>query len=114
MSQTFKQFFALQQVPAAATSLFTVPATPDNTVLRNCILRFSNTTGSAATIKAWAVPAAGSPADANVFLPTKTVNANDYIDVAVPQVGAGAIIEAIGGTANAITVAPMSGFFYYT
>jgi hypothetical protein len=114
MAQSFSQLFPLQQVGTSAGTLFTVPANPSSTVLRNCVLRFANTTGSAATIKAWAVPAAGSAADANVYLPTKTINPNDYIDVAVPQVGAGAIIEAIAGTGSAITVAPMSGFFYYT
>jgi hypothetical protein len=114
MAQTFPQLFALQQVGNAATTLFTVPGLSGapSTVIRNGVIRFSNTTGAAVTIKAWAVPAAGANADANVFLPTKSINANDFIDVDVPQVGAGAFIQAIAGAATSITAAPMGGFYY--
>ena len=108
---TFSQLFAPNQVDnAAVETLYTVPATPSNTILRNGRVRFANTTSGAVTIKGWAVPSAGSPTDSNVFLPTKSIPANDYIDVDVPVIAAGGMIQAQAGAATSITATAIDGF----
>lgn len=111
MPLSFTQLFAPKQVNnAAADTLYTVPATPTNSTLRNGMLRFSNTTSGAVTIKAWAVQAAGSAADSNVFLPTTSLNANTYLDTPVPVMAAGGILQAQAGAATSITVTCLDGF----
>ena len=111
MALSFAQLFALKQVNnAAPDTIYTVPASPTNNLLRNMRLRFANTTVGAVTIKAWAVPAAGTAADANVFLPTTSVAANSYIDVDVPQLAAGGFVQAQAGAATSITVSGIDGF----
>lgn len=110
MALSFTQLFALQQVGNSPTTLLTVTATPSSNLLRNGRIRFSNTTGAAVTITAWCVPAAGAEGNANVFFPVKSVPANDYIDVDVPQAKAGDIIKAQAGAAASITAAPLDGF----
>jgi hypothetical protein len=111
MALTFSQLFASKQVNnAAPDTLFTVPASPTNTILRNGRIRFANTTAGAVTIKAWAVPAAGTAADSNVCLPTLSLAANTYTDVDLPVLGAGGFVQAQAGTASSITASMLDGF----
>ncbi len=110
MALSFSQLFALLQVGNTPTTLLTVAATPTSNLLRNGRIRFSNTTAGAVTITAWCVPSAGAAGDSNVFCPVKSIPANDYIDVDVPQAKAGDIIRAQAGAATSITAAPLDGF----
>lgn len=112
MANQFLELFTPNQVDnAAPESLLTVPAGVATTILRNGLVRFSNTTGNAATIKCWAVPSGGSPTDANVCVPTRTIAANDYFDTAVPVISAGGKFYAQAGTATAITATCLNGFY---
>jgi hypothetical protein len=111
MSISFSQLFASKQVNnAAADTLFTVPSSPSNTLLRNGRIRFVNTTSSFVTIKAWAVPQGGSAADANVFLPTTSIGLNGYVDVDLPVMGAGDFVQAQAGAASSVTALCLDGF----
>lgn len=111
MSIAFSQLFASKQVNnAAPDTLFTVPSTPGNTLLRNGRIRFVNTTGGFVTIKAWSVPSGGSPSDANVFLPTTSIGLNGYVDVDLPVMGAGDLIQAQAGAAGSVTALCLDGF----
>lgn len=111
MALSFTQLFASKQVNnAAPDTLYTVPAAPNTSLLRNGRIRFVNTSAAAVTIKAWAVPAAGAAADANVFQPTYSIPANGMIDVDVPLLGAGGFIQAQAGTATSITASVLDGF----
>ena len=111
MALTFSQLFASKQVNnAAADTLFTVAASPASNILRNGRIRFFNTTAGAVTIKAWAVPAAGTAGDANVFLPTLSLAANTFTDVDVPVVAAGGFVQAQAGAATSITASMLDGF----
>ena len=57
MSLLFSKLFDPRQINnAAPDTIFTVPTTPGNTILRNGRLRFVNTTGAFVTVKVWAVP----------------------------------------------------------
>lgn len=111
MALSFLQLFASKQVNnAAPDTLFTVSTSPSANILRNGRVRFANTTAAPVTIKAWAVPAAGAAADANVCLPAQSVAANSYIDVDVPVMAAGGFMQAQAGAAASITASMLDGF----
>lgn len=108
---SFLQLFAAKQVNnAAVDTLFTVPESPATSLARNVRVRFSNTTVLAATIKAWAVPPAGTAGDSNVCLPTTSIAGNAYIDVDIPVLIASGFLQAQAGTAASITATDLDGF----
>lgn len=107
MTITFSQLFAPNQVNnASAETLYTVPATPTTSILRNCRVRFANTTGAAVTITAWA----GTAVDGNCFLPVTSIAAYDYLDTDVPVIDAGGTLRAQAGAATSITATCLDGF----
>lgn len=110
MAITFLQLFAPTQVASTADTIYTVPSTPATTILRNARVRFSNTTASAVTIKAWAVPNGGSAVDSTVSLPVTSIAANAYLDVDIPVLSAGGTFRAQAGAASSVTVANLDGF----
>jgi hypothetical protein len=111
MALSFTQLFASKQVNnAAPDTLFTVGAVPSSNTLRNCRVRFVNTTAVAATIKAWGVPAAGAAADGNVIYPLTSIGPNLSVDVDVSVLSAGGFVQAQAGTANSITASVLDGF----
>lgn len=111
MALSFSQLFASKLVNnAAVDTLFTVPSTPSSSTLRNCRVRFANVTAVTATIKAWAVPAAGAAGDANVCQPVVSINPNSFIDVDMPVLSAGGFLQAQAGTASSITALVLDGF----
>jgi len=110
---TRQQLFAAEDVDNAAPDvLFTVPSTPTSMLLINGRVRFANHTAGAVTITAWAVPASGSPANDNIALPQTSIGANSYLDVDVPQLGAGGTFQAQAGAATSITAQPLDGAYY--
>lgn len=111
MALNFSKLFTPKQVNnAAADTLFTVPSSPSNTVLRNGRVRFVNTTGAFVTIKAWAVPNGGAAADSNVCLPTTSISVNGYVDLDLPMLSAGDFVQAQAGAATSITAQFIDGF----
>jgi len=111
MPLAFSQFFASKLVNnAAPDTLFTIAASPASNLLRNGRVRFANVTAGAVTIKAWAVPAAGAAADANVVLPTLSLAANSYVDLDLPLVGPGGFVQAQAGAVSSIAACSIDGF----
>lgn len=100
---------------ASAETLYTVPSTGAyaSCFLRDAVVRFANTTAGPVTIKAWAVPSAGSTSDTNTCLPTYNINANSYIDVAIPTIAAGGTIRAQAGSATSISAFALRGNLQY-
>lgn len=97
----------------SAATMFTVPSLPATTLLRGGRMRLTNTTGVAVTATAHAVPSAGSAVDGNAFVKGKSIAANDYLDIDVPIMGAGATLQALAGAATSVT-AHMLGGSYFT
>lgn len=110
MPISYQRFFAPQQIPAADTTIFTVPAVPPQTVLKSMRMRLANTTNAPAAITLYAVPAGAAAGAGNVCLPAILISAGDYLDVDVPDMAAGDALHALGGTANAITITQLDGF----
>lgn len=112
MSITYSAFFAPIQLPAAAAALFTVPTSPSATLLRGGRMRLANTTAGAVTFTLYAVPAAGSPTAANAFVSAKSIAANDYLDVDVPIMPAGASLQGLASAATSITAHMIGGALF--
>lgn len=109
MSTSYSNFFAPTVLTTSAATLYTVPASPTSSLLRGGRLRFTNTTAGAVTVTAHAIPAAGSAADGNAFVKGKSIAANDYLDVDVPIMPAGAFIQALASAGTSITTHMLSG-----
>lgn len=75
-------------------------------------MRFTNTTGAAATVTAYAIPLAGTAGVGNAFISVKTIAANDYLDVDVPIMAAGDFLQALSGTATSITAQILAGSYF--
>lgn len=110
MTITYSNFFAPTVLGVAAATLGTaVPSSPPSSLLRGGRIRFTNTTAGAVTVTAYAVPLAGAAGVGNAFLSAKSVAANDFLDVDVPIMPAGAFIQALAGAATSITAHMISG-----
>lgn len=109
MAIAYAKFFPPTVLGAAAATLYIVPAQPTTNLFRGGRIRFTNTTGAAATVTAYAVPVGGSAGPGNAFASVVTVPANGYVDVDVPIMAAGDFIQALSPTATAITAQPMAG-----
>jgi hypothetical protein len=112
MSITYSSFFPPTQLGVAAVTLFTAPTSPTSTLLRGGRLRFTNTTGAAVTVTAYAVPLAGTASASNAFLSAKTIAANDFLDVDIPILGPGGFVQALASAATSITAHMISGSYF--
>ncbi len=96
----YNRNFASKIVANTADDIFTLPAG----VLRNLIITLSNTSASPVTISGWLIPASGSAANGNKFIPGESVGANATIDIAVPKMIAGDKLTLQAGTAAVLAV----------
>lgn len=92
----------------------TLVTVPTNHLLINARVRFTNHTGSASHVTAWAVPSGGTAGNDNIALPQTTINPNEFLDVDVPQIAGGGTYQAQAQTATSITAQPMEGAYYVT
>lgn len=112
VSTTVTQLFDPVALTAVAQTLYTVATNPDTTVLRSGRMRFTNVTGGAITVTAYAVPAGGAAANGNAFLLAKSVPANDFIDVDIPLMGPGDFLQALASAPASITATALDGVIY--
>lgn len=112
MTISYNQFFAPTQLGTTAAVLLTVPEAPTTTLLRGGRVRLTNTTGAAVTATLHAVPSAGTPSAANAIVFAKSIGANDYLDVDLPIMPAGATLQGLAGAATSLTVHMLGGSLY--
>lgn len=112
MTISYSNFFAPTVLGTSAGTLLTVPTSPSSSLLRGGRIRLTNTTATAATATLYAVPFSGTASASNAFLSSYSVPGNGYIDVDVPILPAGATVQALSGTASAITAHMVSGSLY--
>lgn len=112
MTISYSRLFDPAQLGGAAATIYTVPSTPSTSLLRGGRVRLVNTTGAAATATLYAVPASGSASAANAILNAKSIASNDYLDIDLPLMAAGATLQGFSGTANAITISALAGSIY--
>lgn len=112
MTISYTAFFTPVALGTSAATIYTVPAAPLTTLLRGGRIRLANTTAGAVTASLYAVPLAGAAADGNAFVKLKSIAANDYLDVDVPLMPAGAFIQGLAGAATSITASMISGSLF--
>lgn len=112
MTISYSNFFSPTVLGTAAATLCTIPAAPNTTLLRGGRIRVTNTTAGPVTASLYAVPLAGTAADGNAFLKLKSIAANDFLDVDVPIMPAGAFIQGLAGTANSLTAHMINGSLF--
>ncbi len=113
MTISYSKFFAPTVLPITTpATLLTVPASSPSMLLRGARIRLTNTTAVPATATLYAVPLAGTAGADNAFFPTKSIGANDYVDVDVPLMGPGEFIQAVAGTATSINAQMISGSYF--
>ena len=105
---TFTKLFAPAQLTGAASTFYTCPATPPGYVV-NGRIRFTNTDSAAHQITAYLVPSGGTAGAANSFLTAKTIAANDFLDIDLPQMGPGDFLQAFADTASKVTIHSIGG-----
>tara|TARA_R110000868_G_scaffold160430_2_gene390041 strand:- start:5308 stop:5649 length:342 start_codon:yes stop_codon:yes gene_type:complete len=109
MTTSYSNFFVPTVLTTSAATLYTVPATPTNSLLRGGRMRFTNTAAGPITVTAYAVPSGGFAAVGNAFISAKSIAAGDYLDADVPIMPAGAFIQALASSATSITAHMLSG-----
>lgn len=109
MTISYSNFFAPTVLTTSAATLYTVPATPTTSLLRGGRIRLTNTTAGAVTATLYAVPSGGAAAAGNAFVSAKSIAANDYLDVDVPIMPAGAFIQGLASAGTSITAHMVSG-----
>ena len=112
MTITYDKFFLPTALSTSAATLLTVPATSTTTLLRGARMRFTNTSSAPVTVTAYAVPPASSAASSNAFVYVKNVPVNDYFDVDVPIMSAGALLQALCSVSSGVTAHMISGSYF--
>jgi hypothetical protein len=112
MTISYTNFFAPTVLTTSAATLFTVPASPGTSLLRGGRVRLTNTTAGAVTATLHAVPPAGAAADGNAILKSKSIPANDYLDLDLPIMPAGAFLQGLAGAATSITAHMINGSIF--
>jgi hypothetical protein len=110
MAITYLLFFEPQAVPNTDLSLYTVPTSPPQTILKSFRVRLANTTAAAASATINMVKPSGSVVTGNSGFNAVSVAPNDYLDVDIPDMTAGYTLHITSGTNNALTVSQLDGF----
>jgi uncharacterized protein YcgI (DUF1989 family) len=109
MAISYVKFFPPTLLTTSDAVIYTVPAVPATSLLRNARVRLTNFTTTATTARVYAVPSAGSVSTTNTFFYDVTIPANDYIDVDVPILASGDQIQARAGTASSVNIQGIAG-----
>lgn len=110
-SLTFTKLFEPAQLTVSLVTYYTVP-TPSTNLLKNAIIRVTNTTGAARTVDVHAVPKSGTAGDDNALVKAYPIPANDYRDIIVGQMKEGDFIQALADAATSVTIHPIDGNLY--
>lgn len=109
MAFQFQKLFPPQQLTTTATVIFTMPAIPTTSILKNGRVRLTNTTGAPVSATMYADVAADASGADNCFLNAKSIAGNDFLDVDIPTMAAGDTLRALASAAGSITVHEIGG-----
>ena len=112
MALTFIRLFAPTVLTTSAATLYTCPASPVTSVLKNGRVRFTNTTAGAISVTAYAVPVAGSAAAGNCFLNAESISPNSHLDVDIPTLSTGDFLQALASANTSITATEVGGVLF--
>lgn len=109
MALTIKQLFEPVVLGNSVALIYTNPASPTTSTLRNGRVRFTNTSSGPVSITAYAVPLAGAAGAGNCFMNAETLAANMHIDIDLPMLGPGDFISAFASAAASVTMSALDG-----
>jgi hypothetical protein len=112
MAISLIRLFGPTQLSVSTTTLYTCPASPSTSVLKNGRIRLANTSGAAVAVTLYAVPNGGSSGPANCFLPAVSIPGGQALDVDIPTLGAGDALQGFAGTAASVTALEEGGILY--
>ncbi|WP_024873158.1 hypothetical protein [Tolumonas lignilytica] len=112
MALTFQKLFQPTQLGTSAATIYTMPAAPVTSFLRNARLMLVNTSASAVSVTLYSVPSGGTASATNEFLPAVSVSPNAQLQVDVPELSAGDFIQGLASTGSVISVHAMDGVIY--
>jgi hypothetical protein len=113
MALTFIKLFQPSQLPITTPAvIYTCPASPATSVLKNGRVRLVNTSAAAVPATLYAVPSGGTASAANEFLPATSIAVNGYLDIDIPDMAAGDTLQGFAGAATSITIHEMGGVLY--
>lgn len=108
---TFTKLFEPAQLTASLVTYYTVP-TPSTNLLKNAVVRVTNTTGTARTVDIHSVPKADTAGDDNALVKNYTIPATDYRDIIIGQMKEGDFIQAKADSATSVTIHCIDGNLY--
>lgn len=112
MALTVAQLFPPVQLSNAVAVLYTMPANPVTSVLKNGRLRLTNTSAAAVSVTLYADAAGNASSAANCCLSAVSIGANAYIDIDIPTLKAGDTLRGLASTANVVTMHELGGIIY--
>lgn len=112
MGMNYTKLFEPTLLTATAATILTVPSSSASMLLKGGIVRLTNTSATPVSVSLYSVPAAGSNGAVNQFFPAKSVPANDYLDVQVPQMRAGDFLQGSAITPDVVNIQAIAGAYY--
>ena len=112
MGMTYPKLFEPVLLGTTAATIVTVPSGSASTLLKGGLVRLTNTSAAPVDVTLYTVPLAGSNGVSNSMFPGKSVLANDYVDVQVPQMKAGDFLQGFAATAGVVNIQPIAGGYY--
>src|SRR3954462_2616635 len=104
--------FAPTLLAGAVATIYTAPGAPGTLVIGQGRLRFTNTSGGARAVTAYAVPSGGPTGDSTCFLFAESVPPNQHLDVDMPVLGPGGALRAFCDSANDVTLFQLDGVIF--
>lgn len=111
MSNTYVKLFAPTLLTASATTIYTMPSVA-GTVIKNFIVRVTNTDSSARTVTLYAVPDGGSASATNVFFSAVSLAPGESQEVNVPTLDASDTLQGLASTTSVVNIQEAGGTLY--
>jgi hypothetical protein len=99
------------QLSASVATIYTVPG-PAGTILKDAVVRFTNTDSSPHTITVHAVVSGGVVANGNKIISDGAVAVSEYLDLDIGTLKEGDTIRAAADVTMTITVHAQGGVLY--
>lgn len=112
MAISYAKLFQPTVLTTSLVTIYTVPVQPASSLLRTARVRLTNTTALAKTARLHAVPVAGAALQDNAFFFDQTVPANNYVDVDVPLMAAGDVIQALASATPGVNIQAITGAIF--
>lgn len=111
MSNTYVKLFAPTLLTGSASTIYTMPAIA-GTVLKNLIVRVTNTDSSARTVTLYAVPNGDTASVTNVFFNAVSLAPGESQEVNVPTIDASDTLQGLASTTSVVNIQEAGGTLY--